>query len=753
MANSEDMSKSFNSLSRVTEDPEVSYPMGEPADVSRGIRNNSTSEDGIDEDEFLMFGGPGALHSVEERSGYDASEKAPGLNSSRRLVVRKTFLELESEDDDEDEDVPIEMSRYAKCVSDSQVRYSAPLSAQMLARGSMHLDQDTIDATLSDSRWGDPIQQLRDLEAVQWSSASGDRRSASAITKTLSNSSEWAQVGKSISNGTEKAAPFNPEAMDDFSRDCSAQSFMTDYSYMHPAPPERGLGPSWQQPRGPERPPLVSPLMCAYIPPPAGDGSSSTSASLGGGYSATSLAPAYMVPGVVGAHMCTGPILPRDEDDQFIDSLWSKGRYLAPSPWPGNFGLSTSAPSALDLWQAGWKAATAANAETASLSNGNGASQISSALKKLLEEDDGGKSLETSKLDAKGSDDEAARGGLDEEMRQRTPPPPLTPGLVSPVSASPVPVSPSPKSSVPKSPAPALLLPAPPFPAAKREEGKGERRLKEETRLRVPQLPVSPAPKSPVSKSPVSKSPMPKSPVSKSSVSKSPASTPSVSILPRPKSPVSKSAVSKSPLPKSPVPVTAVPAAQREEGKAERCAKEASAAEEEAGLPEKSDQVGSEGGDVPRTTVMLRNLPEGFSRDMVTDMLTSEGFGTQVDFVYVPMNFRNKASFGYTFVNLVSPEAADACRERFEGYKLWPIPSDKVCEVSWSGMHQGLEAHIERYRNSPVMHESVPDEFKPAIFDGGVRGVFPPPTKALRPPRVRRPCGMMREEFPFGGEP
>ena len=31
------------------------------------------------------------------------------------------------------------------------------------------------------------------------------------------------------------------------------------------------------------------------------------------------------------------------------------------------------------------------------------------------------------------------------------------------------------------------------------------------------------------------------------------------------------------------------------------------------------------------------------------------------------------------------------------------------------------EAHVERYKNSPVMHKSVPDEYKPVIFADGVR--------------------------------
>mmetsp|Transcript_56889 Transcript_56889/g.123079 ORF Transcript_56889/g.123079 Transcript_56889/m.123079 type:complete len:341 (-) Transcript_56889:155-1177(-) len=149
-----------------------------------------------------------------------------------------------------------------------------------------------------------------------------------------------------------------------------------------------------------------------------------------------------------------------------------------------------------------------------------------------------------------------------------------------------------------------------------------------------------------------------------------------------------------------------------------------------AGLPDLASQ---------KTTVMLRNLPDGFSREEVMDILKAEGFGNRVDFIYVPMNFRNKASFGYAFVNLVSPEAAEKCRERFEGFKAWPRQSEKICEVSWSDMHQGLEAHVDRYRNSPVMHESVPDEFKPAVFANGMRVAFPPATKALRPPRVRRP--------------
>jgi len=141
---------------------------------------------------------------------------------------------------------------------------------------------------------------------------------------------------------------------------------------------------------------------------------------------------------------------------------------------------------------------------------------------------------------------------------------------------------------------------------------------------------------------------------------------------------------------------------------------------------------------IGRTTVMLRNMPELYLSNDLTEMMDREGFVGLYDFVYMPMNFRTKASFGYAFVNLVTHEAAQRCHDKFQGFAHWCVHTERVCEVTWSDMHQGLAAHIERYRNSPVMHESVPDEYKPVMYSGGVRALFPPPTKRLRQPRIRR---------------
>jgi len=155
-------------------------------------------------------------------------------------------------------------------------------------------------------------------------------------------------------------------------------------------------------------------------------------------------------------------------------------------------------------------------------------------------------------------------------------------------------------------------------------------------------------------------------------------------------------------------------------------------------------QEGAGGGYCPEfvssdaTTVMLRNVPNNYSRAMVLDMLDGEGFGGLYDFLYLPMDFNSRACLGYAFVNLVSPGVVQRFWKHFDGFSNWMLPSRKVCRVGWAGPHQGLDAHVNRYLNSPVMHDTVPDEFKPVLFQDGVRIQFPGPTKLARAPRVRQ---------------
>lgn len=146
--------------------------------------------------------------------------------------------------------------------------------------------------------------------------------------------------------------------------------------------------------------------------------------------------------------------------------------------------------------------------------------------------------------------------------------------------------------------------------------------------------------------------------------------------------------------------------------------------------PEASEEAG-------RTTVMLRNLPNDYTRNMLLKLLDDEGFRGCYNFVYLPMDFKRMAGLGYAFVNMETHEDATRVWRHFAGFQQWTLQSMKVCEVAWGEPLQGLEAHIDRYRNSPVMHEDVPEEFKPVLFSSGERTAFPGPTKRIRPPRMK----------------
>eukprot|EP00928_Gymnodinium_smaydae_P029995 TRINITY_DN22427_c0_g1_i2.p1 TRINITY_DN22427_c0_g1~~TRINITY_DN22427_c0_g1_i2.p1 ORF type:complete len:386 (+),score=46.78 TRINITY_DN22427_c0_g1_i2:90-1247(+) len=145
--------------------------------------------------------------------------------------------------------------------------------------------------------------------------------------------------------------------------------------------------------------------------------------------------------------------------------------------------------------------------------------------------------------------------------------------------------------------------------------------------------------------------------------------------------------------------------------------------------------------DQPRSTIMLRNLPNNYTSTMMMDLLNSKGFACKYDFFYMPIDFDNAAAFGYCFVNLVDPSDADLFWKTFDNFSDWVIPSYKRAILSWSHPYQGLAANIDRYRNSPLMHHSVPAECKPQLLLNGVRIPFPQPTIKLRQPCRRSSVG------------
>lgn len=137
------------------------------------------------------------------------------------------------------------------------------------------------------------------------------------------------------------------------------------------------------------------------------------------------------------------------------------------------------------------------------------------------------------------------------------------------------------------------------------------------------------------------------------------------------------------------------------------------------------------------TTVILQNMPSGYSRKDLLAMVDGAGFAGKYDFVYMPVDFRRRGCYGFAFLNFSSPADAATFKDTFEGFSDWSVPTKKVCSARWSNPTQGWQANVARYRNSPVMHPNVPDEYKPMVFLNGQSSEFPPPTKNVRAPRVR----------------
>mmetsp|Transcript_1611 Transcript_1611/g.3497 ORF Transcript_1611/g.3497 Transcript_1611/m.3497 type:complete len:341 (-) Transcript_1611:136-1158(-) len=148
-----------------------------------------------------------------------------------------------------------------------------------------------------------------------------------------------------------------------------------------------------------------------------------------------------------------------------------------------------------------------------------------------------------------------------------------------------------------------------------------------------------------------------------------------------------------------------------------------------------------------RTTVMVRNLPINMNRSAFMMLLDYEGFHACYDFAYMPADFSSGVGLGYGFVNFLTPAHATRCFRHFDGFVLptvWGGANVASVCCSWSDPHQGLQEHVERYRSSPVMHASVPDEWKPIILSNGCRVPFPRPVKHIKAPKKNKLRGPKR---------
>jgi len=141
------------------------------------------------------------------------------------------------------------------------------------------------------------------------------------------------------------------------------------------------------------------------------------------------------------------------------------------------------------------------------------------------------------------------------------------------------------------------------------------------------------------------------------------------------------------------------------------------------------------------TTVMLRNIPNKYTQDMLIKQLRVE-FDCQFDYMYLPIDFKNKCNVGYCFINFRSQDICTRFIASFDGVdvqKCLPgLNSRKVVEVTPARV-QGCIENVKRLRNSPVMNQLLDHpEWMPVLFnEQGREEAFPRPDQALPPVKPR----------------
>jgi len=147
------------------------------------------------------------------------------------------------------------------------------------------------------------------------------------------------------------------------------------------------------------------------------------------------------------------------------------------------------------------------------------------------------------------------------------------------------------------------------------------------------------------------------------------------------------------------------------------------------------------------STVMLRDIPSGYSQRKLMREINSLGFLGKYDFLYLPMDPRSKASRGFAFVNFVAPAVAEAFYHKVHGQRLKHFRSEK-CVSAVPADVQGFEENAAHFaalqggkrkrrmpHNRPIFFRKLPAELEdevapPAVMEAS-QYAWPPALPAV----------------------
>ncbi|CAD8097975.1 unnamed protein product [Paramecium sonneborni] len=80
-----------------------------------------------------------------------------------------------------------------------------------------------------------------------------------------------------------------------------------------------------------------------------------------------------------------------------------------------------------------------------------------------------------------------------------------------------------------------------------------------------------------------------------------------------------------------------------------------------------------------RTTIMIKNIPNKYTVQMLQDLIDLQHHDSY-DFLYLPIDFKNKCNMGYAFINFIHPHYIVQFYKEFHD-NGWPhFNSEKICQ-------------------------------------------------------------------------
>ncbi|XP_057542448.1 protein MEI2-like 4 isoform X1 [Amaranthus tricolor] len=117
-------------------------------------------------------------------------------------------------------------------------------------------------------------------------------------------------------------------------------------------------------------------------------------------------------------------------------------------------------------------------------------------------------------------------------------------------------------------------------------------------------------------------------------------------------------------------------------------------------------------GEDNRTTLMIKNIPNKYTSKMLMGAIDERHRGTY-DFIYLPIDFKNKCNVGYAFINMVDPSHIVPLYETLNGKKWEKFNSEKVASLAYARI-QGKAALVAHFQNSSLMNEDK--RCRPILF-------------------------------------